>query len=328
MKKPLVIFLTLLIGCKIFIASAFFLISYGTKVGDDKSHIVIIPPHTSIQKMAQILKHDEVISTEITFKLWTYLLSRFSPLKAGEYEFHPPHRLKDIIAKMQQGETVVRRFTVVEGTTSADIIKRLEALPFLHGDCAIPEEGTLLPETYHFSYGEKRCDLIKRMQKSFQKEAKKLWQARSLTLPYQTLQEAVILASLVEKETAIPEERPRIAAVFLNRLRVGMPLQCDATVLYGLYREQGLALNRHLSKAELKKPTPYNTYLNKGLPPSPICNPGIASLKAVLAPLDTKDLYFVANGEGGHEFSETYGKHFEHHKAWRKLRKKVVSTLP
>ncbi len=325
MKKPLVLFLILLIGCKIFIASAFFLISYGTKVGDDKSHIVIIPPHTSIQKMAQILKQDDVISTEITFKLWTYLLSRFSPLKAGEYEFHPPHRLKDIIAKMQQGETVVRRFTVVEGTTSADIIKRLEALPFLQGDCAIPEEGTLLPETYHFSYGEKRCDLIKRMQKSFQKEAKKLWQAHSLTLPYKTLQEAVILASLVEKETAIPEERPRIAAVFLNRLRIGMPLQCDATILYGLYREQGLALNRQLSKAELKKPTPYNTYLNKGLPPSPICNPGIASLKAVFAPLDTKDLYFVANGEGGHEFSETYLQHFEHHKVLRKIRKEARS---
>ncbi len=320
MRNLLLKFITLLVFCKIFIAGAFFFISYGTKVGDDKVHTVIIPPHTSIQKMAQILKQDDVISTEIAFKLWTYLLSRFSSLKAGEYEFHPPHRLKDIIAKLQQGETVVRRFTVVEGVTSADIIKRLEALPFLQGDCATPEEGTLLPETYYFSYGEKRCNLINRMQKSFQKEAQKLWQTRSPLLPYKTLQEALILASLVEKETAVPEERPRIAAVFLNRLRLGMPLQCDATVLYGLYRGQGLALNRHLSKAELKTPTPYNTYLNKGLPPSPICNPGIASLKAVFSPLQTKELYFVANGEGGHAFSETYLKHFEHHKALRKIR--------
>jgi UPF0755 protein len=325
MKKPLFIFLALLVVCKLFIASAFFLLSYVAKVGDDQAHTVIIPRHTSLNQIAEILKQHHVISVDIPFKLWAYILSPLCSLKAGEYEFLPPHRLSTIISRLQQGDSIVHRFTVIEGHTSSEIVKQLQNLPSLQGECALPEEGTLLPETYHFSYGEKRCDLIKRMQKAFQKEAQKLWEIRSVALPYKSVEEAVTLASLVEKETALPEERPRVAAVFLNRLRAGMPLQCDSTVLYGLYRGQGLLLNRHLSKAELKMPTPYNTYLNKGLPPHPICNPGLASLRAVFFPIETKELYFVANGEGGHEFSETYKTHSKHHKAWRKIRKESVS---
>ncbi|AIL12446.1 hypothetical protein IM40_01165 [Candidatus Paracaedimonas acanthamoebae] len=325
MNKPLFIFLTVLTFCKIFIASAFFLISYRAEVGDKQAHTVIIPLHTSINQIALILKKNHIIDADIPFKLWAYILSPLSSLKAGEYEFLPPYRLRDIIAKLQRGETIVRRFTVVEGLTSAEIGKQLQDLPFLQGEHVLPEEGTLLPETYHFSYGDQRSDLIKRMQRAFQKEIQKLWQARSLALPYKSIKEAVTLASLVEKETAIPEERPRVAAVFLNRLRLGMPLQCDAAVLYGLYQDKRLALNRHLSKAELKALTPYNTYLHKGLPPTPICNPGLASLRAVFAPSDTKELYFVANGQGGHVFSETYQVHSKHHKVWRKIRKKAAS---
>lgn len=324
MQNLLLKLLALLIACKIFIASAFFLISYRAEIGDQQPHTVIIPPHTSINQIAEILKKNHIIAADIPFKLWAYILSPLGSLKAGEYEFSPPYGLKDIIAKLQKGETIIRRFTVIEGLTSGEIGKQLQNLSSLQGECRLPDEGTLLPETYHFSYGDKRSDLIKRMQKAFQKEIQRLWQVRSPVLPYKSIEEAVTLASLVEKETALPEERPRVAAVFLNRLRVGMPLQCDATVLYGLYQEKGLPLNRHLSKAELKMPTPYNTYLHKGLPPSPICNPGLASLRAVFFPSATKELYFVANGKGGHEFSETYERHSKHHKTWRKIRKKAA----
>lgn len=327
MKKPLFAFLALLTFCKLFIASAFFLISYKVEVGDQQAHTVVIPPHTSIHQIAQLLKQNHLIDADIPFKLWAYLLSAFDTIKAGEYEFFPPHRLRDMIVKLQQGETIIHRFTMVEGMTSAEVIKRLQELPSLQGECDLPEEGSLLPETYHFSYGDQRRILLNRMQKAFQKEIQKLWQERSLSLPYKTIDEAVTLASLVEKETALPEERSRIAAVFLNRLRLGMPLQCDATVLYGLYRDKGFPLNRHLSKSELKTPTPYNTYLQNGLPPTPICNPGLASLRAVFAPLETKELYFVANGKGGHEFSESYKVHQKHHQRWRQIRKKPASKL-
>lgn len=327
MNKPLFIFLAVLATCTIFIASTFFLISYRTEMGDKQAaYTVIIPHHTPVNQIAAILKKNRIIAADIPFKLWAYILKPFGSLKAGEYEFIPPHRVGDIIAKLQRGEIIVHRFTVVEGLTSAEIVKQLKELQSLQGECVLPEEGTLLPETYHFAYGDKRSDLIKRMQKAFQKEIQKLWQTRSPILPYKSIEEAVKLASLVEKETAIPEERSRVAAVFLNRLRIGMPLQCDAAVLYGLYRDKGLALNRHLTKAELKAPTSYNTYLHKGLPPTPICNPGLASLRAVFAPSETKELYFVANGKGGHEFSETYTAHSKHHKTWRQIRNKKVSN--
>ncbi|MBN9412471.1 MAG: endolytic transglycosylase MltG [Candidatus Paracaedimonas acanthamoebae] len=324
MKKPLFGFFVLLLCCKILVTAAFLLISYRIEIGDKQTHTLIIPQRTSMSQMAEILKKNHLIVSDIPFRVWACILRPFGFLKAGEYEFFPPHRLGNIIAKLQRGETVVHRFTVVEGLTSAEIEKQVLDLPFLQGESGLTEEGTLLPETYHFSYRDKRRDLIKRMQDAFQKEAQKLWQTRSSTLPYKNLQEAIILASLVEKETAISEERPRVAAVFLNRLRIGMPLQCDATILYGLYHDKGLALNRHLSKAELKASTPYNTYLHKGLPPTPICNPGRASLKAVFMPASTKELYFVANGRGGHEFSETYTAHAKHHKTWRKIRNKKV----
>lgn len=327
MRKPLLGFVLLLFCCKILITAAFLLISYRIEVGDKQAHTIIIPQRTSMNQMAEILKKNHLIVSDIPFRIWAYILKPFGFLKAGEYEFFPPHRLGNIIAKLQKGETVVHRFTVIEGLTSAEIEKQVQELSFLQGESGLIEEGTLLPETYHFSYGDKRRDLIKRMQSAFYKETQELWQTRFSTLPYKDLQEAVILASLVEKETAIPEERPRVAAVFLNRLRIGMPLQCDATILYGLYHDKGLALNRHLSKTELKAPTPYNTYLHKGLPPTPICNPGRASLRAVFAPLETKELYFVANGQGGHVFSESYKVHQKYHQRWRQIRKKPASKL-
>lgn len=325
MKKPLFTFIVLLTFCTLFIASAFFLISYKIDSGDKQPHTVIIPPHTSINQIAEILHQNHLIAVDIPFKLWAYLLSPFDTIKAGEYEFSPPHRLNEMLLKLRQGKTVIHRLTIIEGLTSREVTKRLEEISFLHGESILPEEGSLLPETYHFSYGDERKILIERMQKAFQKEIQKLWQERSPSLPYKTIEEAVTLASLVEKETALPEERSRIAAVFLNRLHLGMPLQCDATVLYGLYHEKGLPLNRHLSRSDLRTPTLYNTYLHKGLPPTPICNPGRASLRAAFKPLATKELYFVANGQGGHIFSETYTAHSKHHKSWRKIRDKKTS---
>ncbi len=217
--------------------------------------------------------------------------------------------MRQVIGLLQSGRTVVRRLTVVEGMTTDQVLEQLRAAEGPVGTLDDhPPEGSLLPETYHFSYGDTRDAMLARMMRAMDKLLADLWPNRAADLPLETPRQAVTLASVVEKETGKPDERARMAGVFVNRLRRGMPLQSDPTVLYAL-TEGRSTLDRRLTRDDLTADSPYNTYRNKGLPPGPICNPGRDALVAALNPLPTDDLYFVADGEGGHFFAKTLKEH-------------------
>ena len=216
---------------------------------------------------------------------------------------------------------MVRRLTVAEGLTTFDVLARLGATEGLKG--LAPQglgEGQLLPETYHFSYGDARADIVRRMRAAMTSAVERLWAARVPDLPLNSPAEALILASIIEKETGLAEERARVASVFINRLRAGMRLQSDPTVVYALTHGQG-KLGRRLTRTDLRDQSLYNTYVHKGLPPGPIANPGIAAIAAALNPARSGDLYFVADGSGGHVFARTLAAHNRNVRRWRKLQK-------
>jgi UPF0755 protein len=214
----------------------------------------------------------------------------------------------------------------VEGLYTAEILGHLRRTDGLTGIVReTPKEGELLPETYHYNFGDNRNDLVRRMKVAMKNVSEELWLLREVGLPIKTPLEAIILASIVEKETGLVEERRRVASVFINRLRLGMRLQSDPTVIYGL-TNGNRRLSRPLKRKDLKSLNPYNTYLNKGLPPGPIANPGRASIKAVLNPIESTDLYFVADGKGGHAFSKTLSEHNKNVKVLRKLEREKMQT--
>jgi len=216
---------------------------------------------------------------------------------------------------------VVRRFTVPEGLTSAQITGLLRDEPAFTGEIkSEPAEGSLLPETYHYSWGDNRADLLKRMQTAMQSALKAAWDKRALTLPLQTPQQALVLASIIEKETSVPQERGRIAGVFVNRLLSNMRLQSDPTVIYALTQGAG-TLGRPLTRADWKFESPYNTYVIDGLPTAPIGNPGKASIEAAVNPERHDFIYFVADGSGGHAFAKTLAEHNRNVARWREVQK-------
>lgn len=263
----------------------------------------------------------------LVFKLQLKLSGLGHKLQAGEYQIELRSSLKEILSKLAKGDVILHRITIPEGFQSIEIINRLNAAPFLSGAQLTPLdvlEGSVLPESYDVTLGTTRQDLLKRMQLA-QENYLKTFQEKALPEPLKNREEVVILASLVELETALMHERPLVASVFLNRLRKGMPLQCDPTVVYALEQNQGgVPLERRLLRADLSVSSPFNTYLNKGLPPTPICHPGKASLLAVLNPKETDYLYFVSNGQGAHVFSNSYKNHSIHHDHLRILRKEVA----
>lgn len=287
---------------------------------------LVIPKGTRTSHIAQILKQTHVIDSPFLF----YLLSKLKlcPLKAGEYTFYPWISAWEVLKILNEGRVVIHKFRVPEGLSSFEIVTRLNATVPLSGYILeVPPEGSLLPNTYFFQYGEDRRTLLNRMEKAMQETLKTLWEGREANLPLKFPEEAVILASIVEKETGLGKERMRIAAVFLNRLKKGMPLQADPTVIYGL--TQGRKdLNRTLVRPDLRQETAHNTYIILGLPPTPICNPGRAALHAVLHPHITEEIFFVSDGLGGHHFSSTYEKHARHHNDLRKLRKTLSNASP
>ena len=283
------------------------------------STTLLIPKGTSTAHIARLLAHEKIIDSPHLF----HLLSRLNhmPLKAGEYTFYPWISSWEVLKILNEGRVVVHKFRVPEGLSSFEIVAKLNATEALSGYILdLPAEGKLLPNTYFFQYGEDRHTLLNRMEKAMEETLKVLWAGRDPDLPLKSPEEALILASIVEKETGQKDERRRIAAVFLNRLQKGMPLQADPTVIYGLTFGRKI-LNRSLLRGDLKQETSHNTYLLSRLPPTPICNPGKMALQAVLHPLPTKDLFFVSNGAGGHHFSYTYEKHAKHHNDLRKIRK-------
>lgn len=289
--------------------------------------ILLVEKGVSMGEIAAQLKKDELIKSVSVFKVAARLSGKSTRLKAGEYRIPPHASTKMILDILVNGQNVVRRVTVPEGKTSAQIFELLMETPGLSGDLpAPPPNGTLLPETYTFGYGVPRTVILQRMREGMQKTIDELWPYRDPDLPYTTKNEALTLASIVEKETSVPEERARIAGVFINRLKKGMRLQTDPTVIYAI-TDGSMNLKRRLTHADLRADHPFNTYTRKGLPPAPICNPGRDSILAVLKPMKTDEIYFVADGTGGHTFSKTFRQHKRNIAAWKRARRQKRLAL-
>lgn len=283
-----------------------------------KDTVVLLPPGSAVSTIAHQLEDAGAIEHPEIFIAAVRLRGVQSDIKAGEYLIPARSSVMQIIEQLREGKSILHYFTAPEGRTTAQIIRLLNESEVLEGDITIePGEGELLPETFAFTRGETRDNLVRRMMKDQDALIDSLWEDRALELPFTTQAEAIILASIVEKETGVPEERPRIAAVFVNRLKKGMRLESDPTIIYGLTK--GEPLGRGLRMSELRGQTPYNTYVIRGLPPTPIANPGEASIAAVLNPADTDDLFFVADGSGGHAFAVTLREHNANVAKWRKV---------
>jgi UPF0755 protein len=244
-------------------------------------------------------------------------------LKPGEYAFQKNASLRDVIGTMVDGKVVQHSVTIPEGLTSEQIVARLSENQIFSGTIReIPREGTLLPETYKFPRGTSREQVIQRMQQAQKRVLAEIWERRTPDVPVKTPEQLVTLASIVEKETSRADERSRVAAVFVNRLKQKMKLQSDPTIIYGLVGGKG-TLGRSIRRSEITQPSPYNTYVIEGLPPGPIANPGRASLEAAANPARTRDLFFVADGTGGHSFTETYEQHQKNVARLRSMEKQI-----
>lgn len=276
-------------------------------LADDK--VVNIPRGLGIRDIADVLQREGVIDQPYIFMGGVIALKARGELKYGEYQFSKHASIADVVDTIIDGKVVQHAFTVPEGLTSEQIVARLLENTALTGQIKeIPREGTLLPETYRFTRGMTREQIIQRMQQAHRRVLQDVWDHRMPDLPVKTPEQLVTLASIVEKETGRPDERTRVAAVFVNRLKARMRLQSDPTIIYGLTGGKG-SLGRPIQKNEIEQPTPYNTYVIDGLPPGPIANPGRASLEAAANPARTKEIYFVADGSGGHLFSDNYAEH-------------------
>jgi UPF0755 protein len=280
--------------------------------------VVIVPRGAGLVAIADDLAAAGVIADPDIFALGVRLFADARALRAGEYAFAPGSSMKEAAELLASGRTVVHRLTVPEGLTSVEVVALLQAAEPLDGEIAtVPPDGALLPETYHFHRGDSREAVLERMRQSMSEALAELWEQRAGNLPLQSQEEALILASIVEKETGVDSERALVAGVFVNRLHKGMPLQSDPTVVYGI-TEGKAPLGRSLTRQDLAEPTPYNTYQIAGLPPGPIANPGRAALAAAVNPTATEYLYFVAAGDGGHAFAKTLAEHNSNVAKWRK----------
>jgi UPF0755 protein len=288
---------------------------------------VIVEKGTGTRAIAGELEQGGVISHDWQLLLALRLSGDARPLQAGEYAFPAAVSVRAALIQMQDGDTVRHRFTVVEGSTVGEILAALQDEPLLAGDIGErPAEGSLQPDTYFFSRLDDRAALLKRMEKAQATYLAEAWQKRDEGLPLKTPEEALTLASIVEKETGVASERPMVASVFVNRLRKGMRLQSDPTVIYALTGGES-RLDRSLTRADLMTANPYNTYANGGLPPGPIANPGREAIDAVMHPAQEDYLYFVADGSGGHAFARTLAEHNKNVNVWRKL-KTDDATMP
>ncbi|HEY0149217.1 MAG TPA: endolytic transglycosylase MltG [Allosphingosinicella sp.] len=279
---------------------------------------VVIAAGSSMVKAARTLEQAGVIASAERF-LFQAKLFGGGTIKAGEYEFPARASHSQVLAILQSGKGLQRMVTVPEGTPSVLVHERLMKAPALTGDVPVPEEGSVLPDSYSYERGETRAAVLARMQAAMTKTLAELWPKRSTSTVVKTPREAVILASIVEKETGKAAERPMIAGVYSNRVRIGMKLDADPTVIYPITK--GRPLGRRILRSELQANNGYNTYATAGLPAGPIANPGKESIAAVLNPAQTQALYFVADGTGGHIFANTLAEHNANVQKWYALRR-------
>ena len=314
------------------LACVFVAVFYWVKVQFDRpgplatSTVIAVPKGEGVSAIAERLERDGVIDDRRTFMtsiLYFMYIKGQGTLKAGEYEFSKHASMRQVLDTLVEGKSIEHKVTLAEGLTSQQMVEKIRAHPELHGEIGeIPAEGTLLPDTYKFGKNDTRQDVVERIQAAKAKFLANVWATRHEGIMVTTPEEALILASIVEKETSRADERPRIASVFHNRLRKNIRLQSDPTIIYGLVGGKGV-LDHPIQQDELDRETGYNTYKIDGLPPTPIANPGRAAIEAVLKPAKTKDLYFCADGTGGHAFAATLDEHNKNVARWRKIEREI-----
>ncbi|MCT4655297.1 MAG: endolytic transglycosylase MltG [Cohaesibacter sp.] len=292
-----------------------------------KEKTILVSRGTGLVTIASILEQQNVISNKHIFEYGVRLYKKDGALKAGEYLFRPGLSMHEVMNILTSGKSILHSVTIPEGYTSYQAMQVIKADPILTGDMpALPAEGALLPETYKFSRGTTRADLVKRMMNERTRAVEEVWKRRAADLPLANMEELVTLASIVEKETGQAGERTRVAGVFINRLKQGIKLQSDPTVIYGIFAGKGKPKGRPIFKSDLQNKNAYNTYHIPALTPGPIANPGRAALEAVANPSRTKDLFFVADGTGGHVFAETLKQHNLNVKRWRQIERQRIEA--
>ncbi|WP_427022983.1 endolytic transglycosylase MltG [Aureimonas ureilytica] len=287
----------------------------------------LVPKGGGLDGISASLERSGIVSDARIFEYGVRFERAAGQLKAGEYAFAPGASMRDVMNTIRSGNSILHTITIPEGWTVAQIYARIAADDTLVGDLP-PEapEGSLLPETYKFTRGLSRAELVSQMSAAQTKLVAEIWKTREDGLPISDIGQFVTLASIVEKETGIDSERPHVASVFVNRLRKNMRLQSDPTIIYGIWGGAGKPANEPIRQSHIASDTPYNTYVIRGLPPGPIANPGRAALEAVAHPLDTDDLYFVADGTGGHAFSRTLDEHNSNVRRLRDIEKRAAVT--
>ncbi len=330
-RNGLVVLSNFLMTLLVFVAISGFAAVYFGKLRFDEPgplqapRTIVVKEGSSLARIAAQLQDGGVIDSEWLFRLGVRSYRVAGEMKAGEYAFTPAMSMREVMETLRSGKGIVYKITFPEGLTSFQIMQKLRENEVLTGEipAEVPPEGSLLPDTYPFQRGTTRLEVLEQMRKAQEKLIGEAWGKRISGLPLKTPAEMVALASIVEKETGKADERPRVAAVFINRLNKGMRLQSDPTILYGIFGGQGRPADRAILRSDIEKPTPYNTYQIDGLPPGPIANPGRAALEAVSNPSRTKELFFVADGTGGHVFAETLEEHNENVKRWREIEKRL-----
>ena len=276
-----------------------------------------LSPGLGIRSLSAILKDKGLVRHPLIVRLSARIYGYDTRLK-GEYRLEPGISLLDVLEKISDGKVILHRLTLPEGLTSAQMLQLIADNPLLSGDITeSAAEGEMLPETYSFHKGTPRNQIVRNAKSAMQKALQETWQNRAEGLPLNSPQELLILASIIEKETAISSERGKVASVFINRLNKNMLLQTDPTVIYALTQGKK-ELGRSLRRKDLSVDSPFNTYKYTGLPPTPICNPGLKALEAAAHPEDTPYFYFVANGNGGHNFAKSLDEHNRNIKNWLK----------
>ncbi|MDX0718232.1 endolytic transglycosylase MltG [Sinorhizobium medicae] len=326
-RSQVVIFLNFVMTAVVFVALAtagavYYAMHEYEKAGPLQANKnFIVRSGAGISEIASNLERNEIITDSRVFRFVSEAYLSNDTLKAGEYEIKAHASMQEIMQLLKSGKSILYSVSLPEGLTVKQMFRKLSDDPVLVGDlpAELPPEGSLKPDTYKFTRGTDRNEIVKQMIAAQKALVQQIWEKRDPDLPVSTIEEFVTLASIVEKETGRADERPRVASVFINRLEKGMRLQSDPTIIYGIFGGEGKPADRAILRSDLDKQTPYNTYLIKGLPPTPIANPGRAALEAVANPSRTPELYFVADGTGGHVFAETLDEHNANVRRWRKL---------